>query len=85
VSACGAFRALVFSRAPASRTGLAVTAPSVMARANMPDRHARAVLAAPGPLLFAIDTRARLTRPGVTSRRQRSPKAGTTQVRTTER
>ena len=33
-----------------SRTGFAAMAPSSIASANMPDKQARAVLAAPGPL-----------------------------------
>nr|WP_229682333.1 hypothetical protein [Modestobacter marinus] len=67
VSARGAFLAVVSIRTVASRTGLAVMAPSSMAWENIPDKQARAVLAAPGPLAFAIAVSARPTRPGVTS------------------
>jgi hypothetical protein len=85
VSARGAFFVAVFRRDGASRTGLTATAPSATASANMPDRQARAVLAAPGPLFFAIADSARPTTPGVTSRRHSWPKAGFTCVLTTER
>jgi hypothetical protein len=77
--------AVVSIRTRASRTGLAVTAPSSMARENMPDGQAWVVLAAPGPLVLAIAVSAWLIRPGVTSCRVSWPKAGRIEVRITER
>ena len=69
VSARGA-RLLALILALESRTGFAAMAPSSIASKNMPDKQARAVLAAPGPLLLAMADSARLTTPGVTSRMQ---------------
>ncbi len=72
-------------RAEESRTGLVATAPSSIAIANIPDRHALADFAALGPCRSAMARTARLTTPALTSRSRRSPSAGTTWLRTTDR
>jgi len=68
-----------------SRTGFAAMAPSSIATENMPDRQARADLAAPDPLFFAIAVSARVTTPGLTSRTHSCPKAGLICLLTTDR